>query len=153
MARNVTLPAFAAERRLVLHGARSYRSISPAGRARSSKSAGGRCCRSIDRRTPDGWARSTLLRMLCQQRQLGLHVQCASVQGGPKSGAVHTGTHGHNSVKSEPIKVFKNNFTGRFLGKFVVKPKWILKIPPPLAYVATLRCETLLSAKHLKASH
>ena len=35
--------------------------------------------------------------------------------------------------------------TGRFLGKFVVK--WILKIPPHLAYVATLPCETLASAK------
>ena len=35
--------------------------------------------------------------------------------------------------------------TGRFLGKFVVK--WILKIPPHLAYVATLPRETLMSAK------
>ena len=37
------------------------------------------------------------------------------------------------------------SITGRFLGKFVVK--WILKILPHIAYVATLRCETLLSAK------
>jgi len=36
-------------------------------------------------------------------------------------------------------------FTGRFLGKFAVK--WMLKIPPHLAYVATLPCETLMSAK------
>jgi len=36
-------------------------------------------------------------------------------------------------------------FTGRFLGEFAVK--WILKIPPHLAYVATLPCETLMSAK------
>ena len=36
-------------------------------------------------------------------------------------------------------------FTGRFLGKFTVK--WILKIQPHLAYVATLPCETLMSAK------
>jgi len=35
--------------------------------------------------------------------------------------------------------------TARFLGKFVVK--CILKIPPHLAYVATLPCETLMSAK------
>jgi len=35
-------------------------------------------------------------------------------------------------------------FTGRFLGKFAVK--WILKIPPHLAYVATLPCETLKQA-------
>ena len=36
-------------------------------------------------------------------------------------------------------------FTGRFIGKFVIK--WILKTPPHLAYVATLPCETLMSAK------
>jgi len=36
-------------------------------------------------------------------------------------------------------------FTGRFFGKFVVKR--ILKIPLCLACVATLPCETLLSAK------
>ena len=36
-------------------------------------------------------------------------------------------------------------FTGRFLGKFAVK--WILKVPPHLACVATLPCETLMSAK------
>jgi len=34
---------------------------------------------------------------------------------------------------------------GKFLAKFVVK--WIFKIPPHLAYVATLPCETLISAK------
>ena len=44
-------------------------------------------------------------------------------------------THDHNSVKSKV-------FTGRFFDKFVVK--WILKIPPHLAYVATLPCETLM---------
>jgi len=37
-------------------------------------------------------------------------------------------------------------FTERFLGKFAVK--WILKIPPHLAYVATLPCETLMSEKN-----
>jgi len=51
-------------------------------------------------------------------------------------------THDHNSVKSEPNKIF---FTGKFLGKLVVK--WILQIPPHLAYVATLPCKTLMSAK------
>jgi len=35
--------------------------------------------------------------------------------------------------------------TGRFPGKFAVKR--ILKIPPQLAYVATLSCEKSLSAK------
>jgi len=39
----------------------------------------------------------------------------------------------------------KKNLTGRFLGKFAVE--WILKIPPYLAYVAALPCETLMSAK------
>jgi len=38
-----------------------------------------------------------------------------------------------------------NFFTGRFLGKFVVK--WVLKITPNLAYVAILPCEILMSAK------
>jgi len=37
------------------------------------------------------------------------------------------------------------NFTGRFLCKFAVK--WILRIPPQLAYVATLPFETSISAK------
>jgi len=40
---------------------------------------------------------------------------------------------------------FKNFFTGRFLGKFAVK--WTLKIAPHVAHVATLLCETLMSAK------
>jgi len=42
------------------------------------------------------------------------------------------------------LKIF---FTGRFLGKCAVRPKWIFKIPPHLAYVATLPCETLMLAK------
>ena len=37
----------------------------------------------------------------------------------------------------------KNN--GKFLGKFAVK--WIITIPPHLACVVTLPCETLMSAK------
>ena len=51
-------------------------------------------------------------------------------------------THDHNSVKTEPIKKI---FTGRFLGKSVVKR--ILKIPLHLAYVATLPRETLILSK------
>ena len=50
---------------------------------------------------------------------------------------------GHNSVKNVNRLEF---FTETFLGKFLVK--WILKIPPHPAYVATLPCETLMSAKH-----
>jgi len=52
-------------------------------------------------------------------------------------------TRDHNSVKSYPIR--KKILSGRFLGKFAFK--WILKIPPHLAYVATLPCYTLMSAK------
>jgi len=51
-------------------------------------------------------------------------------------------THGHSSVKPESIKKI---FTGRFFRELVVK--WKFKIPPHLAYVATLPCETLTSAK------
>ena len=40
---------------------------------------------------------------------------------------------------------FPNVFTRQFPGKFAVK--WISKIPPHLAYVATLPCETLMTAK------
>ena len=40
---------------------------------------------------------------------------------------------------------FEKKFTKKFLGKFVVK--WTLKLPPHLAHVATLPCETLVSAK------
>ena len=36
---------------------------------------------------------------------------------------------------------FTKFFTGKFLGKFAVK---ISKLPPHLAYVATLPCETLM---------
>jgi len=36
-------------------------------------------------------------------------------------------------------------FTGRFFSRFAVK--WILKIPPHLAYVAALLYETLMSPK------
>jgi len=43
------------------------------------------------------------------------------------------------------INRFKNRFIGRFRRKFAVK--CILNITPHLAYVATLLCETLMSAK------
>ena len=44
-----------------------------------------------------------------------------------------------------------NFFTGRFPSKFAVK--WILNIPLHLAYVATLPCETLMSAKQRTHTH
>jgi len=46
--------------------------------------------------------------------------------------------HDHNSVKSQQIwkKIYWN----------IYLVKWILKIPPHFAYVATLLCETLVSA-------
>jgi len=40
---------------------------------------------------------------------------------------------------------FTNFFTERFTGKFAIK--CLFKIPPHLAFVATLPCETLMSAK------
>jgi len=43
------------------------------------------------------------------------------------------------------LNQFKIFFTRNFLVKFEVK--WISKIPPHLAYVGTLPCETLMSAK------
>jgi len=49
------------------------------------------------------------------------------------------------TISLSNLNRFKRNFTGRFLGKFVLK--WILKMPLHLAYVATLPCETLMSAK------
>jgi len=40
---------------------------------------------------------------------------------------------------------FKKKLVGKFLGKSAAK--WILKLPPQFAYVATLHCLTLMSAK------
>jgi len=62
------------------------------------------------------------------------------VQGGPKK-------RGHRLVTIilSNLNRFTFFFTGRFLSKFAVK--LTLKIPPHLAYVATLPCETLMPAK------
>jgi len=57
------------------------------------------------------------------------------LQSGPKSGPQ---THDHNCVKSSPILIFFP------LEAFLVN---LLKIPPHLAYIATLPRETLMSAK------
>jgi len=57
------------------------------------------------------------------------------LQGGPKKRGYELMT-----IILSNLNRFKK-FTGRFLGKFAVK--WILKIPPHLAYVPTLHCETL----------
>jgi len=64
----------------------------------------------------------------------------AIIQGGPKK-------RGHRliTIILSNFYRFKKKFTGRFLGKFTVE--WILKMPSHLAYIATLPCETLLSAK------
>ena len=53
-------------------------------------------------------------------------------------------THDHNSV-IHILTDLHHFFTGKFFSKFAVK--WILNIPLHLAYVATLPCETLMSAK------
>jgi len=62
------------------------------------------------------------------------------IQGGPKK-------RGHRllTVILSKLSDLRSVFAGRFLGKFAVK--LMLKIPPHLAYVATLPCETLMSAK------
>ena len=44
-------------------------------------------------------------------------------------------------ILSNP-NLFTIFFTGRFLGKFALRR--FIKIPPFLAYVATLSCETLM---------
>ena len=69
----------------------------------------------------------------------GLFCIWPSIQGGPKNGATDS------AIILSILYRLKKNFTGRFLGKFAVK--WISKIPPHLAYVATLPCEKLMSAK------
>ena len=56
-------------------------------------------------------------------------------------------THDHRLMTTilSSLNRFTIFFTVKFLVKFVVK--WILKIPPHLACVSTLPCETLMSAK------
>jgi len=53
------------------------------------------------------------------------------------------------TINLSKVDRFTTFFTGRFLGKFAVE--CILKTPPRLAYmyVATLPCETLMSAKQV----
>jgi len=63
------------------------------------------------------------------------------LRGGPKSGATDSWPQFCQILAS------LKKFTGRFQGKFAVK--WILKVPPHLAYVATLPCETVKSAKQI----
>jgi len=63
-----------------------------------------------------------------------------NIQGAPKNWG-----HRPMTIFLSNLNRFKNIFTERFHSKFVVK--WILKIPPHLACVASLPCETLLSAK------
>jgi len=60
----------------------------------------------------------------------------------------------HNKHGSKLITIILSNlnkfsifFTARFCRKFTVK--WLLKVPPHLAYVATLPCETLMSENKL----
>ena len=55
-----------------------------------------------------------------------------------------TGPQTHDN-KLSILNRFSTFFSGRFLRKFAVK--WVSKIPLHIAYVATLPCETLMSAK------
>ena len=63
-----------------------------------------------------------------------------TVHGGPKSG---------HKFMAIILNRCSNLFTGRFLAKFTVK--WLLKIQPLLAYVATPPCESLVSENKLLA--
>ena len=73
----------------------------------------------------------------------GLKPTCLphDTQRAPKSGATDSWQY-----FCQTLTDFKKDINGRFVGKFAVK--WILKIPPRLAWVATLPCETLMSEKH-----
>ena len=62
------------------------------------------------------------------------------IQGGPKKRG-----HRLTTIILSNLNRFTKFFTERFLGKFAVK--CVVKIPPHLACVATLPCETLMSAK------
>jgi len=68
------------------------------------------------------------------------YARVCNLQSGPK-------TRGYRlmTIILSNLNRLKNFFTGRFVSQFAVKR--ILKIPPHLAYVATLPCETLISAK------
>jgi len=73
--------------------------------------------------------------------RIAIHAnQVLHVQGGPKK-------WGHRLMITilSNLNRFLQNFTERVLRKFAIK--WILKIPSHLAYVATLPCETSMSAK------
>jgi len=64
----------------------------------------------------------------------------SNIQGGHKKWG-----HRLMTIILSDLNRFIKFLTGRFYGKFAVK--CILNIPPHLAYVAILPCETLMSAK------
>jgi len=70
------------------------------------------------------------------------NVRCCTYRVGQKVG------HCLMTISLSNLNRFKKKFTGRFLGrpKFAAV-KGTLKIPSHLAYVATLPCETLMSAE------
>ena len=61
------------------------------------------------------------------------------IQGGPKKWG-----HKLMAIILSNLNRFKKRFTLRFLGKFSVN--WLIQIPPHIAYVVTLPCETLMLA-------
>jgi len=69
------------------------------------------------------------------------------LQGGPKSEAINSWL-----LFCQIVTDLQNIFTGRLrlLGKFALH--WLLKIPPLLAYVTTLPCETLMFIDKLQGS-
>ena len=51
----------------------------------------------------------------------------------------------HNNISVKSLNRFTIFFTGRLRGKFA--GNWLLKIPPTLAYEATLPCENITPRK------
>ena len=78
----------------------------------------------------------SLLRSSCMHHR---HRMDKYLQDGPKNEATNS------TIILSNLNRFTKFFTGRFLGKFAVK--CVFKIPLHLAYVATLPCVKLMSAK------
>ena len=88
----------------------------------------------------------------------GYRVICANVVGATSSGRFLVSRNdmhyrvGNKNRRHRLVTIilsnlnrFRKKITRKFLGNFAVKR--ILKVPPHLAYIATLPCETFMSAK------
>jgi len=92
-----------------------------------------------------GPASYTRYTQYCVHRPQKYQYTCFFLQGGPKNGPTDSWPQFCQILTNLEKKI-----TGRFPGKFAVKCK--LKIPPHLACVARLPCETLLSSDQLRAA-